>query len=98
MDDWAEADKIAELERLRIKVKELETDNYRLRNIISRRTLSYEDRDHIIIKIIELVDQKILEEFAVRQEAIDRLIWTDELLSKVEDLFEPYSDGWRNYN
>jgi hypothetical protein len=97
MDDWTEADKIAELERLRIEVKELETDNYRLRNLISQK-LSYEDRDHIIIKIIELVDQKLLEEFATRQETIDRLIWTDELLSKVEDLFEPYSDGWRNYN
>jgi len=53
-----------------------------------------EDRDHIIVTMLELIES------ALKKENIDigEDFWSDELMDQFDDLFEPFSDGWRNYN
>lgn len=69
--------------------------------------LYYEDRDKIVTAIMDMVDQRI-EDYPFTWQIINntmRLVptdsefWTDELLNKIDDLFDVYSMGeWRNYN
>lgn len=58
--------------------------------------MNYETRDHIILKILDLVQEKIENTYDIK---IDDKIYDDELMDKLDEVFEPYCpEGWTNYN
>jgi predicted nuclease with TOPRIM domain len=80
-------------------------EHYRDKEKLYSKLLHYEDRDKIINGVMELVDQAIGAQrfewtIAENQMALVPTsdVWTDELLNKIDDLFEPYTNGYRNYN
>lgn len=56
-----------------------------------------EDRDHILVEISNNITKKLID-IGFREDFIDELLFDDETWNKFELLFEPYTNGWRNYN
>lgn len=64
-----------------------------------QRPMYYEDRETLLVKLSELIDDKLVNVFGHAQEKIDSALWTDELYNKLDEIFEPYTNGmYRNYN
>jgi chromosome segregation ATPase len=90
-----------------IEVKNIKVEQWKLRDNLNSKLLHYEDRDAIINKITDLIDARITAqkfgwEWIVTEQGMSLTpagdFWSDELMDKIDEAFEPYAHGWRNYN
>jgi hypothetical protein len=99
--------RISELEdQQKTERAKLLNEHYRDKEKLYSKLLHYEDRDKIINGMMDLVYQAIASSkfewivtetgMSLQQPSSD--LWSDELLNKIDDLFEPYTNGYRNYN
>ena len=60
--------------------------------------ISYETRDHIICDMLELIDAQLDKVYDIDGYEMETNIYTNEMMYRFDELFEPYTTGWQNYN
>lgn len=60
--------------------------------------ISYETRDSIICDMLELITSEISKVYNIDSYELEENIYTNEMMYRFDDLFEPYATGWQNYN